>query len=165
LLKRIIVSHFSQTSCEYTDVTLAIRWYHFFFGPLLWKREAPVINEELVGRHVPDYRQYGRDGIDPDPRKTEHQGMCFLIRAKVILTLVQESPKVNDTDISPDSQLRPGTGKSDAIAHQPQVALGQLEKSTPQIEGPWIYPRNIWILVRYRVPRALTYGLRGKRPG
>lgn len=42
--------------------------------------------------------------------------------------------------------------------------LEKLEKPVPQIEGPWIYPRNLWILVRYRIPTALTYGLRGERP-
>ena len=43
------------------------------------------------------------------------------------------------------------------------VPLSQVEKSaTPQIEGAWILPRNLWIILRYRIPRALTYGLNGK---
>lgn len=72
----------------------AIRWYHFFFGPLLWRREAPPVNDELIGHHVPDYRQYDRDGVDAAPRKTEHQGMLsFKLFNQTWLTLYQSRPK------------------------------------------------------------------------
>lgn len=44
----------------------------------------------------------------------------------------------------------------------PEVPLQKVEQSTRQIEGPWIYPRNLWIVVRYRIPYILTYGLKGE---
>ena len=35
-------------------VHVALRWYHFFLGPLLWRREAPADAGNLSA--VPDYR-------------------------------------------------------------------------------------------------------------
>jgi hypothetical protein len=32
-----------------------IKWYHFFYGPLLWRRPAPTENPDNVA-FVPDYR-------------------------------------------------------------------------------------------------------------
>ena len=54
------------------DYTL--RWYHFFLGPLLWKRPAP---EPIADNHahVMDYRVYGREeqerAAPVAPRDTE----------------------------------------------------------------------------------------------
>jgi sodium-dependent phosphate transporter len=38
----------------------ALRWFHFFFGPALWWREAPADAEEVAKGNtaVPDYRVY-----------------------------------------------------------------------------------------------------------
>lgn len=68
-------------------------------------------------------------------------------------------------DTRPESRKEGEPGNelsSPTDAHRaPEVPLGKLEQSTPIMEGPWIYPRNLWILIRYRIPYILTYGLKG----
>lgn len=45
------------------DYTL--RWYHFFMGPLLWKREAPA--DAGAKAYVPDYRVYKDEKVTQAP--------------------------------------------------------------------------------------------------
>jgi len=48
--------------CRVVKKDYTLRWYHFFLGPLLWRRATPEpITEEEYKKHVVDYRIYGRD--------------------------------------------------------------------------------------------------------
>ena len=66
--------------------------------------------------------------------------------------------------MSPEDTL----GGSPASAARPDVPLNQVDKpDSPEIVGSWILLKNLWIILRYRIPHALTYGLNGvfRRPG
>lgn len=41
---------------------------------------------------------------------------------------------------------------------EPDVERDSIDSQT--IDGPWILPRNLWIIVRYKIPGLLTYGTR-----
>lgn len=45
-----------------------VRWYHFFMGPLLWKRQAPADAGAIGSQEaVPDYRIHAPDDSDVPP--------------------------------------------------------------------------------------------------
>lgn len=73
-----------------------------------------------------------------------------------------ERTKMESKAEQPDDEASSGQSAEHTPTAANEVPLGAVEKSSPQIEGPWIYPRNLWIIVRYRIPRILTYGLSGK---
>ncbi|ADV21575.1 solute carrier family 20 (sodium-dependent phosphate transporter) [Cryptococcus gattii E566] len=135
------------------DYTL--RWYHFFYGPLLWRRAAPPPPPEGA-RHVPDYRIYDRDDEHEQPAtqtranpvsedSTEGEGAP--LEANVTATS-QEKDK--DIESAPSPSLPKG---------KPYVsALEDLEKDDHKIEGAIILPRNLWILFRYKLPKLLLHG-------
>ncbi|KAH8917481.1 sodium:inorganic phosphate symporter [Atractiella rhizophila] len=115
-----------------------IQWYHFFYGPLLWNRPAPA-DADALDRHVQDYRvrkeaERAEEISDDasDPTHDEEKGS----------TSDEKSPKLA-TDVAADKA--PEDSK-----------LASLEK--PQIEGAWFLPRNLWIIVRYKVPAVLLHG-------
>ena len=39
-----------------------------------------------------------------------------------------------------------------------QVPLSEVERAEHKIEGSWFLPKNLWILVRYRIPLLFTHG-------
>nr|XP_018262762.1 solute carrier family 20 (sodium-dependent phosphate transporter) [Kwoniella dejecticola CBS 10117]OBR84920.1 solute carrier family 20 (sodium-dependent phosphate transporter) [Kwoniella dejecticola CBS 10117] len=113
-----------------------IRWYHFFYGPLLWKRPAPVESLEHAHQHVPDYRVLGRDD-----EQQQHQDQVNEKRGSA-------SNSEDDVEAEPaQTQTRQ------------RVPLEEVEVDPKtQIEGLWILPRNLWIIVRYKIPKILTHG-------
>ncbi|TFK26042.1 sodium:inorganic phosphate symporter [Coprinopsis marcescibilis] len=113
------------------DYTL--RWYHFFYGPFLWKRVAPADAAEREA--VPDYR----------------------IRAE------------NELDASkPDAALETDSEKNEkgSVANTPGTPIAQPSQLADvdghPIEGPWILPKNLWIIIRYRafpyIKKAILHG-------
>jgi sodium-dependent phosphate transporter len=41
----------------------------------------------------------------------------------------------------------------------PNVPLAEIEHNEDQkIVGPWILPRNLWIILRYKIPGAILHG-------
>ncbi|KAJ2914869.1 hypothetical protein MD484_g5535, partial [Candolleomyces efflorescens] len=114
-----------------------VRWYHFFLGPLLWKRIAP----HDAGQHdfVPNYHLREENDLDKRGPAADNNS---------------DSEKGDEKDKASDIQETP------AAAAQPSNLASEVEAHP--IEGPWILPKNLWILVRYRafprVYKALTYG-------
>lgn len=53
-------------------------------------------------------------------------------------------------------EIRPKTTAPAAPAAK--VPLAEVEKDPHQIEGLWFLPKNLWIIVRYKLPRMLTHG-------
>ncbi|ESK89691.1 sodium:inorganic phosphate symporter [Moniliophthora roreri MCA 2997] len=114
-----------------------VRWYHFFIGPLLWKREPPA-DAGTIGAHsaIPDYRI----------RKEAH-----------------EEPKPDNLSIETDSEK--GNRHVDEPAQQPQHSKlsEEVEKADPHpIEGAWVEPKNLYIIARYKtipfIKKVLTHG-------
>jgi len=131
--------------CKVVRHDYTIRWYHFFFGPLLWRRPTPPPYEESANgrRHVVDYRIYDRDEDAPTRTATAH-------------TSATRDSNNSDVDVE-NKEVIP-----DSPSHIParNVPLAEVENkpTRPQIEGPWILPKNLWIIVRYIIPGALLHG-------
>ncbi|TFK20329.1 sodium:inorganic phosphate symporter [Coprinopsis marcescibilis] len=120
------------------DYTL--RWYHFFLGPLNWKRPTPPEIPDGVSA-VPDYRI--RDTSDIDGPK----------KATAEATEESDSEKgKREVDSEHDA---PG-----APPAQPSALADSIEKHP--IEGAWAEPKNLWIIIRYRtvpfIVKVLTHG-------
>lgn len=54
-----------------------------------------------------------------------------------------------------DPEKLPVEGTSSPKPKEAETAPG---KTTPSIEGPFILPRNLWIIVRYKIPALLLHG-------
>ncbi|WVR06787.1 hypothetical protein IAU60_003822 [Kwoniella sp. DSM 27419] len=140
------------------DFTL--RWYHFFYGPLLWKRSAPT-QIPSDAQFVPDYRVTGRDQRQQaygshEEKLPEHRGSAT--------GSLSHSSTDNEVPSSPTAQ---GQNKDIDIESSPIAApftahtapLEEVEKDSKQtIEGPIILPRNLWIILRYKIPKVLLHG-------
>lgn len=143
--------------CKVVRKDYTIRIWHFFFGPLLWKRQPPADASSIVAGHVPDYRVRDRD-----------QPPTALHGSNPGTAPVNGNVHGNgaDSDVTPQRSLE-GAEKDveyDAAgaAHQTRAPanLAEVEaEDAHKIEGPWILPRNLWILLRYKVYPRLTNGI------
>ncbi|ODO08395.1 solute carrier family 20 (sodium-dependent phosphate transporter) [Cryptococcus wingfieldii CBS 7118] len=142
------------------DYTL--RWYHFFYGPALWWRAAPPAppsGQEMA--HVPDYRVYDRD--DQHPAESAKPTTSPEAVRPTSVTLSD-----NDHTSSPDGEKSISQDKErDLEANVAPLAsekkvygskLEELEADEHKLEGNLLSPKNLWILFRYRLPRALLHG-------
>lgn len=68
-----------------------IKWFHFFYGPLLWKREAPADAGQIGANggvaNVPDYRVRK----DEDHDQTAVQSSCTFLHPPRILSPFETS--------------------------------------------------------------------------
>ncbi|KIO18343.1 hypothetical protein M407DRAFT_225889 [Tulasnella calospora MUT 4182] len=115
------------------DYTL--RWYHFFQGPLLWNRSPPEdAGLATAPDAVPDYYRghHTLDAPEEIKRATDPEGVVHKKEAEG-----SESPS------------------DDERAHPTQATPAKDPKRT--IQGPWIYPRNLWILFRYVIPERIWH--------
>ncbi|ORX34191.1 sodium:inorganic phosphate symporter [Kockovaella imperatae] len=119
-----------------------IRWYHFFYGPLLWRRAAPELPSG--GGHVPDYRILTSES------------------SETVVSPVYSGLSITEPDLESSLAISPqdtlDTVRPLDATHEAQGGQTKDLKSVPDIEGPWILPRNLWIIVRYRLPKILTHG-------
>ncbi|KAG2015577.1 sodium:inorganic phosphate symporter [Coprinopsis cinerea AmutBmut pab1-1] len=119
------------------DYTL--RWYHFFLGPLLWKRPPPPDAGSVSA--VPDYRIRDVNELDG-----QHQ-----------------APLEAETDSEKASNLKEKDIDSQEPTREqihPSALADEVEKHP--IEGAWAEPKNLWIILRYRafpfIKKFLTHG-------
>lgn len=121
----------------------ALRFYHFFLGPMLWYRQPPADAVERAAS-VPDYR------LRPD-RPEE----------------VQHAAKPQDAELShqgsTDEKLYEDPTPAEGL-NQKSLLDEEVERKAKDphpIEGAWIEPKNLWIILRYKavpfVHKALTY--------
>ncbi|BEJ16721.1 hypothetical protein CspHIS471_0601220 [Cutaneotrichosporon sp. HIS471] len=130
--------------CKVVRNDYTLRFWHFFLGPLLWRRQAPADATEIVVGHVPDYRVRGRDiaqGAEQTATVPNHE-------------LTPQGSTEREKDVEFDAVPQENQART-------QAALAEVEDeyTTPQIEGPWILPRNLWIIFRYYILGALTKGV------
>jgi sodium-dependent phosphate transporter len=129
--------------CKVVRKDHTIRFYHFFYGPLLWKRPTP---EHIDGAHfVPDYRVHGRD----EPAKPYHPAAA--------------SGSANgdvESKSNPEAASRNQESPSSEEAPRPNaVPLESVEKADAHpIEGEWYLPKNIYIFFRYKLIGGLLHG-------
>jgi sodium-dependent phosphate transporter len=115
-----------------------IRWFHFFHGPLLWRRPAPEISMEHAV--VPDYRNYGRDEVAPQSTELTPSGSLS-----------------GDVEAKGDRENAPITDDPTPRHPAPLEAVETKEDAHPII-GEWYEPKNIWIFFRYKILAGLLYG-------
>ncbi|WVQ79651.1 hypothetical protein IAT38_001751 [Cryptococcus sp. DSM 104549] len=122
------------------DYTL--RWYHFFFGPLLWRR--PPLPPLPPSKPPPTSPTTASTAANP-----LHQTQTSAESS------IEGEAAINAQEKEKDIEAAPARTQS----RVPGVSmLEDLEKDEHKIEGLWILPKNLWILLRYRLPRALLHG-------
>jgi sodium-dependent phosphate transporter len=132
--------------CKVVRKDYTLKWYHFFLGPMLWSRQAPADAHDRLD-FVPDYRVQGRDDApkSADPASPEKRRSDADVESK-------------GSDSDPNVNMHAPPLNSEQIG-VPEAALADVEKDRKdKIEGPWILPRNLWIILRYKVPYVLFYG-------
>ncbi|WVN87684.1 uncharacterized protein L203_102872 [Cryptococcus depauperatus CBS 7841] len=140
---------FVYTKVIKKDYTL--RWYHFFFGPLLWRRPAPPPPPEGA-RHVPDYRVYDRDDEQEAIQATDQSSSSATNGDMEGGTLGQ------NTNDSVDKEKNIENETAGAFIPALSSKLEELERDNHKIEGPVILPKNLWIILRYKIPKMLLHG-------
>lgn len=95
---------------------------------------------------MPDYRVYNRDTI------THSNDRSSAISEMESHPKSRLSEKISGTD----TPIEPPVS---GLESHPSL-LEEIERDERHpIEGPWILPRSLWIIVRYRVPKILLHGL------
>ena len=128
------------------DATL--RWFHVIQGPLLLRRPAPppVNPAENSGHVTASPHVEGSVGKTKDLEKAPidaSAGESALACPKLCeLTGLSELPTV----------------EVEAASESPQEPTVDAEDVSRKIEGPWVLPRNIWIVIRYKIPEILAHG-------
>ncbi|KAL7412668.1 sodium:inorganic phosphate symporter [Mrakia frigida] len=121
-----------------------IRWFHFFYGPLLWKRQAPADAGQISApaAHVPDYRVYNdNDDGTHDPALSS-----------------SASDEVHSNEHAKEKDIEEA-----AESHAPRhtVPLAEVETKDPSQLDPeqdWWSKDNLKIILRYKILGALTHG-------
>lgn len=154
-----------------------IRWYHFFYGPLLWRRPAPEVTLEQAASAVPDYRVYGREDDDDAYRRADAGADIENRLASGGSERAPESPTAEGANSSAASANEEKNAHADAPASIPlthkqhkytqankpkhdraPLSAVEAESREHRIEGAWILPKNLWIIIRYKIPRILLHG-------
>ncbi|CAE7071339.1 unnamed protein product [Rhizoctonia solani] len=125
-----------------------VRWYHFFIGPLLWRRQPPADAAHYTANAVPDYYK-GHHAGDTVPAADEEHAASQQLRR-------DDTQQVQSGKSESIAEEKP-TG-SDRDASEPAAApvreKSRLARLTtvegPSIEGAWIEPKNLYIIARYR---------------
>ncbi|KAJ9117929.1 hypothetical protein QFC20_000210 [Naganishia adeliensis] len=141
-----------------------IRFYHFFYGPFLWNRPAPADAGEIGKGAVADYRirDHKEGDVVNDPIKVYGNPDSMAEQATMAdqATVTEEAGNDEKAPRKTDSL----EGSSDVAHAIPLESKLEKELEVPQhpIEGPWILPKNIWIVLRHRaypfVHKMLTHG-------
>lgn len=118
------------------DYTL--RWFHFFLGPALWFRQPPADAGTIAApTAVGDYR-VRKDDDEPARQQTSD---------------VESGDASHDEKIYEDPT--PAPPQASALAKE-------IEKVDPHpIEGAWIEPKNLMIILRYKAVPFLKGALTG----
>ncbi|KAG8741800.1 Na+/Pi symporter [Ceratobasidium sp. 414] len=138
-----------------------VRWYHFFLGPLLWRREPPA---DAVAVHaVPDYyKGHHAEDVVPPADDEEHGAARALTRTEA---------QRNQAGTGSEGEIQEKASGSDHDTNEPAPAPEPKKKGWvarwtqtkgPQIEGAWIEPKNLYIIARYRtvpfIVKMFTHG-------
>lgn len=136
----------------------ALRWYHFFLGPMLWNRQAP---EDAGSRSaVKDYRI--RKSLDHDTIPQTGDAPATAMSAEKAMPRAESSS--NNSAIENPAQAKAAELLQEP--HQPESlpreSALEREVETPQIEGFPLAPRNLWIILKYKVApvlwKAISHG-------
>ncbi|ODQ51544.1 phosphate transporter [Saitoella complicata NRRL Y-17804] len=113
-----------------------VRWYHFFLGPYLWKAERLPFPGAANAVAIKDYFNGGLASGDMELGKT------------------QPTPSADEITSSTSNDDVNAAAAAPAAG---ATTLEDLEKH--EIRGPWILPSNIWIFLRYRLPKLALRGM------
>ena len=155
-----------------------IRWYHFFYGPLLWRRPAPEVPLDAAVSHVPDYRTYGRSDGYQDAYNNGPSDAGADIENRLDPEHRVDRADSTAANSQAENDEKNGEGHSAAAAtgsiplthkqlkdtpvkekkHRAPLSAVEAESDAHPIEGAWILPKNLWIIIRYKIPMVLLHG-------
>ncbi|KAJ9120132.1 hypothetical protein QFC22_003030 [Naganishia vaughanmartiniae] len=135
-----------------------IRFYHFFFGPFLWNRPAPEDAGEIGKQAVSDYRIRAHQEGDVVENSVHLYGNSESMAEQAT---IQEAADA-EPGSSKEKSLQPDGLDGVNTVPQESKLEQEVEALERQIEGAWILPKNLWILLRHRafpaVWKILTHG-------
>lgn len=145
--------------CKVIRRDYTLRFYHFFLGPMLWSRQAPA-DAMTRADFVPDYRAHGRDA----PAELESGAQTpatggpekRLSDANANANGGDIESKATDSDPNVNINAPPLSREQQGLPEAPLADVEQDRKD--QIQGAWYLPRNLWVIIRYKVPFILFYG-------
>lgn len=133
------------------DYTL--RWWHFVYGPLLWKRPdpEPLPEGETANTLVKDYRVHGRDepataaaATVEDPEKGQGAGDD---KNAAMPSAASASSEATHVATPADTHV---------CTCRPAVPLAEVDQKS-ELVGHWLHPRNLMIYIK-RIPSLLLRG-------
>ncbi|CAE6358758.1 unnamed protein product [Rhizoctonia solani] len=138
-----------------------VRWYHFFLGPLLWRRQPPADAANYTAGAVPDYYQGHHAENTISPADDEEHGAPQQLRTDESQQ-VQSGKSESITEEKPVGSDHVGSEPAPVPA-QEQSRLARLTAvEGPAIEGAWMEPKNLYIIARYRtipfIVKIFTHG-------
>ncbi|KIS68381.1 putative Na+/phosphate co-transporter [Mycosarcoma maydis] len=167
------------------DYTL--KWYHFFMGPLLWRRPAPedAVTADMA---VPDYKLHDFD--EPAEQQAVSERTAAAVRAQPVVAgaALQRIDHSNDIESGANSDTHgssPSTEEKNAKLVQPGFCndspshLARVEaelegahalpaehtpgRPTPPayrtFEGSWLEPWNLYTIIRYNMLPWMWYSV------
>ncbi|GAA5848074.1 hypothetical protein JCM5353_004839 [Sporobolomyces roseus] len=110
-----------------------IRWFHFFYGPALWFRQAPADAGTLAAPSaVADFRMIKDDNGAPIPVRSE-------------------SSDIESAEAARDEKIYEEPLPGHETPAHPSHLNNEVEKADPHpIDGYWYEPKNLYIIVRYK---------------
>ncbi|CCO35880.1 Phosphate-repressible phosphate permease [Rhizoctonia solani AG-1 IB] len=156
-----------------------VRWYHFFKGPLLWKRQPPADAANFIAGAVPDYYKGHRAEDAVPPADDEEHGAASHLRKDETQqiqsgksdSITEEKPTGSDRDVSEPApapaQEKSRIARLTTVEGPPiegvwQVSLSLQPSTNSQSMSIRIEPKNLYIILRYRtipfIVKAFTHG-------
>ncbi|THV01278.1 phosphate transporter [Dendrothele bispora CBS 962.96] len=139
--------------CRVVRGDYTIKWYHFFYGPFLWKRVPPEDAHSFTAPDaVPDYYKGHHTTSNPAPQgPRDHENAHS----------ESQGDSVDNVNEHEDEREKEKVKAPRERGESMPAMLREVE--LPQIEGAWIEPKNLYIIARYHsVPflkRALFGGI------
>ncbi|KAK0529088.1 Na+/Pi symporter [Tilletia horrida] len=151
--------------CQVVRGDYTIRWYHFFLGPLLWRRQAPA-DALTADSAIPDYYE-GHHDDDHVPATVANNDDVEVGE--------KSSEDIHASPLDATHKLATNNDATPA-AKEPKTALAEIEaafsskgKTMPDgspmpptyrtYDGSWMEPWNIYTNVRYNLVPWIVYTL------
>lgn len=125
-----------------------IRWYHFFLGPLNWKRQPPADAGKIgAPRHVVDYRVRDRDQPEDQAVTDEPIPAPMPATADSNAQVKEKNLEAGGSDSSSSPERENG---------HPSKLEASMDPLKVPIEGS--LKNKAWVILRYRLLGGLLHG-------
>ncbi len=145
-----------------------IRWYHFFYGPLLWSRAAPSDAQERrkIKSAIRDYYEGHHDDQAQNTIKTDSSSSAEDLEK---VTPSEEEAIQREARLAELEREEAESRNKSAISRTIHRMFGParhtdenglpLKPNYKQYDGSWLEPWNMWTNLRYNLVPWIGYSL------